>query len=251
MTVIEGAGSYVVGEETALLACVQGLRGTRLGAAPVPGGAWACTAARRSSTTPRRSRTSRSSRARAPTRTGRSVPDGTPGSKLVCFNERFARPRRLRGAVRDVDARAVRGPRRRHGRRTRDQGAPDRRPARRDPARRRGSTFPSTSSRSRLRAAWSVTAGSSRSTIRRTCATSRRHLLRFGAHESCGKCFPCRIGLRRAYDLFARRPSRSAARTSRRCSRRSRSAACARTAAGSRRRCGASSRHYPEELRLA
>ncbi len=28
------------------------------------------------------------------------------------------------------------------------------------------------------------------------------HLLRFGAHESCGKCFPCRIGLRRAYDLF-------------------------------------------------
>ena len=28
------------------------------------------------------------------------------------------------------------------------------------------------------------------------------HLLRFGAHESCGKCFPCRIGLKRAYDLF-------------------------------------------------
>jgi NADH-quinone oxidoreductase subunit F len=30
-----------------------------------------------------------------------------------------------------------------------------------------------------------------------------RHLLRFGAHESCGKCFPCRIGLRRAYEEFA------------------------------------------------
>ncbi len=30
-----------------------------------------------------------------------------------------------------------------------------------------------------------------------------RHLLRFGADESCGKCFPCRIGLRRAYDEFA------------------------------------------------
>jgi len=29
-----------------------------------------------------------------------------------------------------------------------------------------------------------------------------RHLLHFGAHESCGKCFPCRIGLRRAYELF-------------------------------------------------
>jgi formate dehydrogenase iron-sulfur subunit len=29
-----------------------------------------------------------------------------------------------------------------------------------------------------------------------------RHLLRFGAHESCGKCFPCRIGLGRAHDMF-------------------------------------------------
>jgi formate dehydrogenase iron-sulfur subunit len=30
-----------------------------------------------------------------------------------------------------------------------------------------------------------------------------RHLLRFGAHESCGKCFPCRIGLTRAHEMFA------------------------------------------------
>ena len=30
------------------------------------------------------------------------------------------------------------------------------------------------------------------------------HLLRFGAHESCGKCFPCRIGLRRAHEAFSR-----------------------------------------------
>jgi len=29
-----------------------------------------------------------------------------------------------------------------------------------------------------------------------------RHLLRFGADESCGKCFPCRIGLRRAHEEF-------------------------------------------------
>jgi len=27
------------------------------------------------------------------------------------------------------------------------------------------------------------------------------HLLRFGADESCGKCFPCRIGLRRAAEM--------------------------------------------------
>jgi NADH-quinone oxidoreductase subunit F len=29
-----------------------------------------------------------------------------------------------------------------------------------------------------------------------------KHLLHFGAAESCGKCFPCRIGLSRAHDMF-------------------------------------------------
>ena len=29
------------------------------------------------------------------------------------------------------------------------------------------------------------------------------HLLHFGAAESCGKCFPCRIGLRRAHEMFS------------------------------------------------
>ena len=28
-----------------------------------------------------------------------------------------------------------------------------------------------------------------------------RHLLQFGAHESCGKCFPCRIGLQRGLEM--------------------------------------------------
>ena len=31
-----------------------------------------------------------------------------------------------------------------------------------------------------------------------------RHLLEFGAHESCGKCFPCRIGLQRAFEMVDR-----------------------------------------------
>ena len=31
-----------------------------------------------------------------------------------------------------------------------------------------------------------------------------RHLLAFGAHESCGKCFPCRIGLRRGLEMVER-----------------------------------------------
>jgi NADH:ubiquinone oxidoreductase subunit F (NADH-binding) len=31
-----------------------------------------------------------------------------------------------------------------------------------------------------------------------------RHLLAFGAHESCGKCFPCRIGLQRGLEMVER-----------------------------------------------
>jgi hypothetical protein len=36
VTIVEGAGSYVVGEETALLACLQGLRGTVSARPPFP-----------------------------------------------------------------------------------------------------------------------------------------------------------------------------------------------------------------------
>ena len=64
-----------------------------------------------------------------------------------------------------------------------------------------------------------------------------RHLLEFGADESCGKCFPCRIGLQRARD--GRGPGTWTATASRRCSRRSSWARCARTAAACRRRSGA------------
>ena len=74
------------------------------------------------------------------------------------------------------------------------------------------------------------------------------HLLRFGAHESCGKCFPCRIGLQRAHDEFAAdaagRPGalRGAAGDARA------RVACARTAAACRPRSAACSRHFPDEL---
>ena len=136
VTIVEGAGSYVVGEETALLACLQGLRGHGVGPAAVPGRARACTACPPWSTTPRRWPTCRSSPCTAPRPTRRSSPDSeSNGSKLVCFNERFVRPQCLRGPVRDDDARAVRGRRRGPARRALDQGGPDRRAAGRDPAR--------------------------------------------------------------------------------------------------------------------
>ena len=60
-------------------------------------------------------------------------PNGTPGTKLVCFNERFAKPGLYEVPFGMTVRRAVR-PRRRDGRGA-DQGAADRRPARRHPAR--------------------------------------------------------------------------------------------------------------------
>ena len=78
------------GDRAARAAC-------RACAAPSPRGrrsppSAACTACRRSSTTSRRCATSRSSPRTAPTPTARSARSATPGTKLVCFNERFARP---------------------------------------------------------------------------------------------------------------------------------------------------------------
>ena len=137
VTVVEGAGSYVVGEETALLSCLQGLRGTVSARPPFPaerGVHGLPTVVNNVETlcnipfiaAPRRRRLPR-----AQPRTRR------PGTKLVCFNERFARP----GAyevpfgmtVRELCEDVAGGMRER----PRDQGAADRRPARRHPARAR------------------------------------------------------------------------------------------------------------------
>ena len=73
-----------------------------------------------------------------------------------------------------------------------------------------------------------------------------RHLLRFGAHESCGKCFPCRIGLAaRARDVRRRR-SRSTRDAARGAAGDARGRlACARTAAACRRRSAACSSTSP------
>ena len=93
VTIVEGAGSYVVGEETALLACLQGLRGTVSARPPFP-------AERGVYGLPDRGQQHRDAgqhavhrRCRAPRPTRRSSPDSeSNGSKLVCFNERFVRP---------------------------------------------------------------------------------------------------------------------------------------------------------------
>jgi NADH:ubiquinone oxidoreductase subunit F (NADH-binding)/NADH:ubiquinone oxidoreductase subunit E len=200
--VVEGAGSYVVGEETALLASLQGFRGTVSARPPFPAergyhgkptvvhnvetlcnipfialhGAEAYKAL---------------------------SPGATPGTKLVCLNDRFVRPgmyevrfgtpvseicNDLGGGL--VDGRSIKAV---------QIGGP------------LGGILPA----SKLDTPFDfdelaaegcmVGHGGILAFDDRTDARAlARHLLRFGAHESCGKCFPCRIGLQRAFEMVDR-----------------------------------------------
>jgi NADH:ubiquinone oxidoreductase subunit F (NADH-binding)/NADH:ubiquinone oxidoreductase subunit E len=200
--VIEGAGSYVVGEETALLASLQGFRGTVSARPPFPAergyhgkptvvhnvetlcnipfialhGAEAYKAL---------------------------SPGATPGTKLVCLNDRFERPgmyevrfgtpmseicEGLGGGLRDgrsIKAVQIGGP--------------------------LGGILPGwkldtpfdfdeLAAEGCMVGHGGILAFDDRTDMRALA----RHLLEFGAHESCGKCFPCRIGLQRAFEMVDR-----------------------------------------------
>jgi NADH:ubiquinone oxidoreductase subunit F (NADH-binding)/NADH:ubiquinone oxidoreductase subunit E len=201
VTIVEGAGSYVVGEETALLACLQGLRGTVSARPPFP----AQSGLHGMPTVVNNVETL----CNVPFVAARGAdayralsPGATPGSKLVCFNERFARPgvyevsfgvsmrelcEELAGGLRDgraIKAVQIGGP--------------------------LGGILPA----SRLDTAFDFDALAAEGCMlghggilafddETSMRDVARHLLRFGAHESCGKCFPCRIGLQRAHAMFA------------------------------------------------
>ena len=202
ITVVEGAGSYVVGEETALLSCLQGLRGTVSARPPFP--------AQRGVHGMPTVVNNVETLCNVPFIAARGAgayralsPEGaTPGSKLVCFNERFARPgayevpfgMTVRALCEDVaggmrDGRALKAL---------QIGGP------------LGGILPA----SLLDTVFDFAplaehgcmvghggiVGFDDQTDMRAVA---EHLLHFGAAESCGKCFPCRIGLRRAHELFA------------------------------------------------
>jgi NADH:ubiquinone oxidoreductase subunit F (NADH-binding)/NADH:ubiquinone oxidoreductase subunit E len=202
VTIIEGAGSYVVGEETALLACVQGLRGTVSARPPFPAerGVYGMPTVVNNVETlcnvP-----FVAARGAAAYR-GLSPDTETTGSKLVCFNERFARPsvyevpfgitvrelcEDVAGGLRDgAEIKAV------------QIGGP------------LGGILPASLLDTRfdfeplaavgcMVGHGSILAFDSGTDMRDVA----RHLLGFGADESCGKCFPCRIGLRRAHEEFA------------------------------------------------
>ncbi len=198
VTVLEGAGSYVVGEETALLACLEGLRGTVSARPPFPAerGLYGMPTVVNNTET----------LANVPFIALRGAdeyrrlsPGASAGSKLVCFNERFAAPGvyevRFGETLRELCeglAGGIPG-----GIKAVQIGGP------------LGGILPSwkldtTFDFEPLAAEGCMVGhgsivGFDEHTDMRALA---RHLLRFGAHESCGKCFPCRIGLRRAHEMF-------------------------------------------------
>jgi NADH:ubiquinone oxidoreductase subunit F (NADH-binding)/NADH:ubiquinone oxidoreductase subunit E len=200
--VFEGAGSYVVGEETALLNSLMGLRGTVSARPPFPaerGWHGRPTVVNNVETL-----------CNVPYIAAHGAvayealsPGATPGTKLVCLNERFNNPgvievsfgtpmeticNQLGGGLVDgheIKALQIGGP--------------------------LGGILPG----SRLSVPFdfdelaaegcmvghgSIVAFDERTDMRALA----QHLLAFGAHESCGKCFPCRIGLQRGLEMVER-----------------------------------------------
>jgi NADH:ubiquinone oxidoreductase subunit F (NADH-binding) len=197
--VIEGAGSYVVGEETALLACLQGLRGTVSARPPFPaerGWHGKPTVVNNVETLCNIPFIAEHGAAAYKALS----PGATPGTKLVCLNDRFARPGMyevrfgtpMSYICEELGGGLVDG----HSIKALQIGGP------------LGGILPAALLDTPfdfddLAAVGCMVGhggivGFDEDTDMRALA---RHLLQFGAHESCGKCFPCRIGLQRAFEM--------------------------------------------------
>jgi len=201
VTIVEGAGSYVVGEETALLASLQGLRGTVSARPPFPAerGIFGLPTLVHNIETLCNFPFVAMHGAEA----YRALsPGATPGSKLVCFNERFTRPGvyevRFGTSVRALCEDVAGGLREGRAIKAVQIGGP------------LGGILPA----SKLDTVFDFDELAAEGCMvghggivafddTTDMAAVARHLLHFGAAESCGKCFPCRIGLRRAHEMFA------------------------------------------------
>lgn len=201
VTVLEGAGSYVVGEETALLACIEGLRGTVSARPPFPAVSGLFGLPTVVNNVETLANIPFVARAGADAYAALS-PGASSGSKLVCFNERFANPGvyevRFGTSLRELCEDVAGGVRDGLALKALQIGGP------------LGGILPAslldtTFDFDQLAAVGCMVGhggivGFDERTDMRELA---RHLLHFGAAESCGKCFPCRIGLRRAHEMFA------------------------------------------------
>jgi NADH:ubiquinone oxidoreductase subunit F (NADH-binding) len=197
--VAEGAGSYVVGEETALLNSLHGLRGVVNARPPFP--------AERGYLSLPTVVNNVETLCNAPfiAREGAEAyaalsPGATPGTKLVCLNERFARPSvyevRFGTTMREICEELGGGLKDGHTIKALQIGGP------------LGGILPASeldtpfdfdplAEKGCMVGHGGIVAFDDRTDMRALA----RHLLRFGADESCGKCFPCRIGLTRALEL--------------------------------------------------
>jgi NADH:ubiquinone oxidoreductase subunit F (NADH-binding)/NADH:ubiquinone oxidoreductase subunit E len=200
VTILEGAGSYVVGEETALLACIEGLRGTVSARPPFPAvrGLYGMPTVVNNTET----------LANMPfiARHGAEAykalsPGATPGTKLVCFNERFNRPNvyevRFGTPIRELCEELAGGLKDGRQIKALQIGGP------------LGGILPASkldtpfdfeplANEGCMVGHGGILAFDDHTDMRALA----RHLLHFGASESCGKCFPCRIGLKRAHEMF-------------------------------------------------
>ncbi|MEA2400526.1 MAG: NADH-quinone oxidoreductase subunit [Thermoleophilaceae bacterium] len=200
--IVEGAGSYVVGEETALLASVQGFRGTVSARPPFPAerGFHGKPTVVHNVETLCNIPFIALNGAEAYKQLS---PGATPGTKLVCLNDRFQRPGmyevRFGTPMSEICEGLGGGLRDGHSIKAIQIGGP------------LGGILPG----SKLDTPFDfdelaaegcmVGHGGILAFDERTDARAlARHLLEFGAHESCGKCFPCRIGLQRAFEMVDR-----------------------------------------------
>ena len=195
----EGAGSYVVGEETALLASLQGFRGTVSARPPFPaerGWHGKPTVVHNVETLcnmPFIALHGHEAYAAL-------SPGATPGTKLVCLNDRFQRPGmyevRFGTPVAEICQELGGGLVDGHEIKAVQIGGP------------LGGILPGSkldtpfdfdelAAEGCMVGHGGMLAFDERTDMRALA----RHLLEFGAHESCGKCFPCRIGLQRAFEM--------------------------------------------------
>jgi NADH:ubiquinone oxidoreductase subunit F (NADH-binding)/NADH:ubiquinone oxidoreductase subunit E len=199
VSVAEGAGSYVVGEETALLASLEGLRGAVSARPPFPAErGW-----RSLPTVVNNVETLCSApfvALHGPEAFAALSPGATPGTKLVCLNERFARPGayevRLGTPLHEICDALGGGMRDGRELKALQIGGP------------LGGILPAAlldtpldfeplAAVGCMLGHGSIVGFDDRTDMRALA----QHLLAFGARESCGKCFPCRIGLRRGLEL--------------------------------------------------
>ena len=197
----EGAGSYVVGEETALLNSLQGLRGTVSARPPFPAekGYHALPTVVNNVETLCNAPFIALNGAEA---YAALSPGATPGTKLICLNERFERPGvvevRFGTSIREICEELGGGLRDGREIKALQIGGP------------LGGILPASkldtpfdfdelAAEGCMVGHGGIVAFDDRTDMRALA----KHLLHFGASESCGKCFPCRIGLFRGLEMVS------------------------------------------------